>query len=157
LVETYYGLLLVILTSMILGVEARGAFVLASVFGFYGLQIFLLIYFFSTIPSIIILYGLSFLEERIINRYGFTRGLYLRILENVRGKTSRVTKYKVVYVGLTLFVLIPLPLTGVWTGSLIAYLIGLDKERSLVSIAIGNLFACLILYILVYLPQTIFQ
>lgn len=157
MVETYYELLLVILTSMVPGVEARGAFVLASVLGFYGLEIFLLIYFFSTIPSFIVLYGLSFLEKRIICRYSFTRGLYLRILENVRGKTSKVTKYKVVYVGLTLFVLIPLPLTGVWTGSLIAYIIGLDRERSLVSISIGNLFACLILYILVYLPQMIFQ
>jgi len=157
LVETYYELLLIILTSMIPGVEARGAFVLASVMGFHGLQIFLIIYFFSTIPSIIVLYGLGFLEERIIYRYGFTRGLYLRILEKVRGRTSKVTKYKVVYVGLTLFVLIPLPLTGVWTSSLIAYLIDLDRKRSIVSIAIGNLFACLILYILVYLPQMIFQ
>jgi len=37
-----------------------------------------------------------------------------------------------------------LPLTGVWTGSLIAYLLGLDRIKSIISIALGNVIAALL-------------
>ena len=43
--------------------------------------------------------------------------------------------------GLLLFVAIPIPFTGAWTGSLIAYLFNLNFLKSLVTIFFGVLIA----------------
>ena len=50
------------------------------------------------------------------------------------------------YLGLFLFVAIPLPGTGVWMGSLIASILGLNKKRSFITIAVGNVIAGVIIY-----------
>ena len=52
------------------------------------------------------------------------------------------------YLGLALFVGIPLPGTGCWTGSAIGAFLGLDFKKSLLAIIIGNLIAGLIMTIL---------
>ena len=44
-------------------------------------------------------------------------------------------------VGLILFVAIPLPMTGAWTGSVAAFLFGIPPGRSFVLIAVGVLIA----------------
>ena len=44
-----------------------------------------------------------------------------------------------VFLGLMLFVAIPLPGTGAWTGSLVAALFGLPKRQSLLAVALGVL------------------
>jgi uncharacterized membrane protein len=41
------------------------------------------------------------------------------------------------YLGLTLFVAIPLPVTGAWTGCLLAFLLGLNRFKSFFYIALG--------------------
>tara|TARA_B110000438_G_scaffold179697_1_gene171742 strand:- start:193 stop:672 length:480 start_codon:yes stop_codon:yes gene_type:complete len=45
--------------------------------------------------------------------------------------------YRLKFIGLILFVGVPLPLTGVWTGSLAAFLFGLSKKHSLLAISFG--------------------
>lgn len=50
-------------------------------------------------------------------------------------KGKRVTKYK--YLGLMLFVAIPLPGTGAWTGALAAAFLDMPLRRALPSIALG--------------------
>jgi len=45
------------------------------------------------------------------------------------------------FIALTLFVAVPLPGTGAWTGCLLAWLLGLDKKKSIFSIAVGVLIA----------------
>jgi uncharacterized membrane protein len=46
--------------------------------------------------------------------------------------------------GLIIFVAIPLPVTGAWTGALAAYLFGIEFRRSMAAIAVGVLIAGLI-------------
>lgn len=68
-------------------------------------------------------------------------------------------KAKKVKVGSTLkqcvltaaFVAVPLPLTGVWTGSAIASIIGLGYFRSLACVTAGNFIACLIITVITVL------
>ena len=56
-------------------------------------------------------------------------------------------------IGLFIFVAIPLPLTGVWTGTLIALFIGLDFYSTCISVALGNVVAgVLISLILLFFP-----
>ncbi|MGM9936338.1 MAG: COG2426 family protein [Candidatus Ornithomonoglobus sp.] len=61
-------------------------------------------------------------------------------------KSAQIEKYG--YLGLFLFVAIPLPGTGAWTGSLLAVLFGLKPAKSLMFIFLGVLTAGFIISIL---------
>lgn len=50
-----------------------------------------------------------------------------------------VEKYK--SLGLFLFVAVPLPGTGAWTGALVAYLLSMDRKVAFLSISLGVLMA----------------
>ncbi len=64
--------------------------------------------------------------------------VYARYVVNTRKKVSRyVDKYG--YPGLLLFVAIPLPGTGVWTGSLAAMLLGMDTKRVIPLLILGGI------------------
>ena len=47
-----------------------------------------------------------------------------------------------------LFVAIPLPITGAWTGALAAYLTGISFKRAVLAISLGVLIAAAIVLIL---------
>jgi len=67
------------------------------------------------------------------------------------------TKYpKSLWIGLFLFVAIPLPGTGAWTGSLAAALLGLKPKQAMVPICLGVLGACLIMSLLTYAVPSLF-
>ncbi len=70
----------------------------------------------------------GFLTSRFFNRYNAKSSL-------IENKTSNFKKY----LALAGFVAVPLPLTGVWTGSLIAGLSSLNLNYSFLTIAIGTL------------------
>jgi uncharacterized membrane protein len=52
--------------------------------------------------------------------------------------------------GLILFVAIPLPVTGAWTGTLVSYLLDLNRFKSFIAITIGVLIAGLIVTVITY-------
>jgi uncharacterized membrane protein len=145
-----YKLVFIVLLAMAPGVEARVAIPTAVILGLDPLLSLIISFISSSIPVLPIIYGLSWVEEKIILRVSFLKKIYMAILERVRERAKRISNYKVVYAGLALYVAIPLPLTGVWTGSLIAYLLGLRDIKSVSSIIIGNLIACLIVFTTIY-------
>ena len=53
-----------------------------------------------------------------------------------------------IYLALALFVGIPLPGTGAWTGTLAASMLNLDRKKSLISVACGLVLACTIMILL---------
>ncbi len=148
--DVIYKVFIVILTALLPGVEARGAIPVGIGLGLNPLTVFLLSYFASSIVCIPLVYLLSFIEEKIVNRIGFLERIYNYVVYRARSKAEKIRKYRIIYLGLALYVAIPLPLTGVWTGSLIAYLIGLDKFKSIIAIFLGNLVASLIILSLTY-------
>ena len=60
-----------------------------------------------------------------------------KIFSRTRSRGRIINRYK--YYGVILFVAIPLPFTGAWTGSLASYLFGFNKKKSLIAIFIGLL------------------
>jgi len=56
-------------------------------------------------------------------------------LERTRRKGDSIEKYGVL--GLTIFVAIPAPGTGVWTGALLAFLLGITKRNAFFALAAG--------------------
>ena len=63
-------------------------------------------------------------------------------------KSGEVTKYA--RLGLYLFVAVPLPGTGAWTGALIASLLGIDIKKSSLAILCGIAMATVIMYVVSY-------
>lgn len=61
------------------------------------------------------------------------------VSEDAGGEKSRPSMPAGAFLGLMLFVLIPLPGTGAWTGSLVAALFNFPKKRSLLAITLGVL------------------
>ena len=59
------------------------------------------------------------------------------IFKRTLSNSKSIEKKK--FYGLMLFVSIPLPLTGVWTGALAAYLLNLNRKNTLLSISLGVL------------------
>ena len=69
-------------------------------------------------------------------------------------KGQRVTKFK--YLGLMLFVAIPLPGTGAWTGSLAAAFLDMPLRKAIPSIIAGVLIAGMAISILTYGVASLF-
>ena len=78
-----------------------------------------------------------------------SRGLgdvYKRQEDKTLKKRDKIDKYGIW--GLLIFVAIPLPGTGGWTGALLASLLHLDKKKSFVVISLGVFIAGLIITLL---------
>lgn len=88
--------------------------------------------------------------EKIFNLLRKTRfGKLVDKLEaKAMKKSEKVTKYK--RWGLLLFVGIPLPGTGAWTGALIAVLLKLNLKDSVISICLGVVMAMAIMSFITY-------
>jgi len=76
------------------------------------------------------------------------------LFERTKRRGKIINKYE--RIGLALFVAIPLPITGAWTGSLIAVLFGLKFKHAFLSIFIGILIAGVIVTCATLLGWTIF-
>ena len=63
-------------------------------------------------------------------------------------KSDQIQKYE--FFGLLLFVGIPLPGTGAWTGSALAVLLGMDRKKSFFYILLGVILASIIMSIISY-------
>ncbi len=72
---------------------------------------------------------------RWLSRIGFFRQGLNWLFERTRRRGKIVEKYK--RIGLALFVAIPLPVTGAWTGSLVASLLGLPFKHAFLTILVG--------------------
>lgn len=81
-----------------------------------------------------------------------------KLEEKAMSKSESITKYK--RLGLLLFVGIPLPGTGAWTGALIAVLMKMKLKESIISIILGVFLAAAImttgLYLLPWLVANVF-
>lgn len=91
--------------------------------------------------GVMVLYALGPIMKLLSKNYFFKN--ILRFIFNRTKKKGRMI-YLLKFYGLILFVGIPLPFTGVWTGSLAAYLFGLSKKKSVLAICVGLLISSFI-------------
>ena len=126
----------VFLLAMMPIAELRGAIPLAL--GAYKLEPMLAIPLIIAANFLPVPFILLFLRpvEDFLRRWPFWDKLMTRVFEHTRNKTQkRIERWE--SLALILFVAIPLPVTGAWTGSLAAYLFGLDFKKSLFFIFLG--------------------
>ena len=85
---------------------------------------------------------------KVLKKTKLFRGLVMKLEDRAMRKSDQVKKYE--FWGLMLFVGIPLPGTGAWTGSLIASLLEIDIKKSSLAIFCGIIMATVIMYIVSY-------
>jgi uncharacterized membrane protein len=133
--------------SMIPWIESRYIIPYALwVFNWELWQVFPLAVLGNMLPIPFVLLFFKFVEK-FLRRFRFWTKimdwLFKRTRERVDGK---IIKYE--YLGLIMFVAVPLPFTGAWTGSLIAYLFDLKFSKSLLTILLGVIISATITVIL---------
>jgi len=79
---------------------------------------------------------------RFLSRIKFLKVFFDWLFKHTRSKSKIVEKYK--SIGLMLFVAIPLPVTGAWTGSIAAFLFNVKFHNAIISILFGVCIAAVI-------------
>ena len=131
-------LLSVIVVSALPISELRGGIPLAIYYGIPIFQAYLICVVANALP---VPFLLLFLDRigKILDKFSLTSKVYRYFVERTERKRDIIDKYG--YPGLAIFVAIPLPITGAWTGSLLAFLLGLKTLKSFIFISIGILVA----------------
>ena len=81
--------------------------------------------------------------HKLLERWQPYRRFFEHIVERSRRKVhAKIEKYG--YAGLVLFVAIPLPITGAYTGTLGAWILGMDRRKTILAVFGGVIIAGLI-------------
>jgi len=99
----------------------------------------------NMVPIFFILLFFDFVTK-LFFKFKFTRRILEAIFRRTRSKSEIIEKYE--EIGLMFFVAIPLPVTGAWTGSLAAYLMGLSFLKSILFIFFGVCIASVVVSLL---------
>ncbi len=127
--------LVTFIVSMLPIVELRAAIPLAILY--YKLN-FVKAYVIAVLGNLIPIYPILYLLIPVMNVFAKTRlgrQFYARLEKKAENQREKIEKYEML--GLLLFVAIPLPGTGAWTGATIAAILRLNPHKSFVAIAIG--------------------
>lgn len=150
LVNLFDGLgkeVIVFIISMLPILELRGGLLAASILNLDFIPGFIISILGNILPIPIVL---LFLDKilRWLEKYKVTKNFVKKLENKILSKKKQIEKYG--YIGLILFVGIPLPGTGAWTGSALAVLLNMDKKKSFVYIILGIILASIIMSILSY-------
>lgn len=132
--------LLVMLVAAVPVLEIRGAIPFArGVLGMEALPALLWSYAGNLLPVVFLLWFLGPSSEFLSRRFPACRRFFRWLFNRTRRKSDLIHKYGPL--GLVLFVAVPLPVTGGWTGAVAAFLLGIGFRRAFPAIALGILIA----------------
>jgi len=107
-------------------------------YGFDPLTVYIWCCAFNILAILIIYFCLDVLYHRWLCRIGFISRTYDWCVKKVSSKEKGILE-KWQEIGLIIFVAIPVPATGVWTGTLLAWLFELEFKKSVLVLSIGVL------------------
>ncbi|MGB3366378.1 MAG: small multi-drug export protein [Acidaminobacteraceae bacterium] len=128
----------VVFMSALPVIELRGAIPLGLAMGLTTIKTFSLAYIGSILPLPILFFCLRPLFNRLKSVAVFANAIEKLSIRTLR-KSQFVKKYD--WFGLLVFVAIPVPGTGVWSGVLIANLLDIRFKNAMLAILVGNLIA----------------
>lgn len=111
----------------------------AFFYGFFGSSIAVPLLLFALIPLINFLASTKFFRN-------IASSMLSRIDDKARSVKGGSELKRVM--GTAAFVAVPLPLTGVWTGSAVASILGIKYYKALIAVITGNLIASIIITII---------
>jgi len=115
--------------------ELRGAIPFAVTNGVSPLFAYFYAVFFNALVGPIVYIFLNTFHK-VFSKMGWYRNLFDTFVERTRHKTEeKINRFG--YLGVALFVAIPLPITGAWTGTLGAWIFGLKKRKTIAAVILG--------------------
>jgi len=139
--------ILVFIVSMLPIVELRGGLIAASILHVEFIKAFIICFIGNILPVPFILLLIEKIFD-LLKKWNPTKKIVTKLEKKTLSKKEQINKYG--YWGLLLFVGIPLPGTGAWTGTLLAVLLKLNRKKSFLFITLGVLLAGIIMSILSY-------
>ncbi|AOY75548.1 COG2426 family protein [Clostridium formicaceticum] len=130
--------LTVLLTAAMPIIELRGAIPVGISLGMSPLHAFAISFIGSILPVPIIIFGTRPIFK-LLKQTRVFKGFIEKITKKTMLRSGKIQRYG--FWGLILFVAIPLPGTGVWTGSLASVLLDMRIKLAFPAILIGNLIA----------------
>ena len=127
--------------------ELRGGLIAAKLLGLPATTSFIICFIGNILPIPLILWLIDPIFN-FLRRWKFFDKFITWCEKKAHSKKEQIERLK--YIGLFLFVGIPLPGTGAWTGCLIASLLGMDKKKSLIAAICGVVLAGIIMLIFSY-------
>ena len=105
----------------------------------YGLDPWLT-FFVAVVVNALIFFPVFFVLRLFYDKFLFRVPLFGRYLDGLRKRGKpKVDRYG--FWGLFLFVAVPLPLTGAYTGTILAWLLGMNWKRAFLAVSLGVLVA----------------
>lgn len=138
---------IVFIISMVPILELRGGLLASSVLGIPIVRAIWLCVIGNIIPVPFILLLITPVFNWLKKTRTF-RPMVEKLENRAMGKSEQIEKYQ--FWGLVLFVGIPLPGTGAWTGSLIASLLGVKFKKAFPAVLLGIVMATVIMSIVSY-------
>ncbi len=131
-----------ILLTLVPGIELRGSIPLILLVYKQGASAVILITIFNILitPLVFLLWDLFLLLSRKINFLNRFVNFYLKNLQ--RRSENAIRKYG--FWGLMLFVAVPIPGTGAYSGALIAEIFGMNKLKAFIAVSLGVIIASVI-------------
>lgn len=131
--------LIVLLMSAVPLVEMKGAIPLGIyTYNINPIAVFLLSFVGSLLPVPFVLIFFNKIFD-FLGKYKFFNGFYNLIDKKINKNKAKFEKFE--EIALITFIAIPLPTTGVWTGTAIAAFLKLDFKKSVMCAVIGS-FLC---------------
>lgn len=121
-----------------------------SLVAYLGSTIVSVAEFFLLIPIFNLLKRIGFIKKLVLKVEGIFARKAEEIAKKTEGSAEKEAK-KIMLWSLFVFVAVPFPVTGVWTGTAIAVFLGLKFHESVLPIAAGNLVAGGIITLLTFL------
>ncbi|MCM1053198.1 MAG: small multi-drug export protein [Ruminococcus sp.] len=140
--------LIMFIISLMPILELRGGLIAASLMNAPILPSFLVCLVGNILPIPFILWFITSIFAFIKKKSKKLGKIITKLEEKANSKKEQIERLK--YLGLVLFVGIPLPGTGAWTGCLIAALLGMDKKKSFYAAVLGVFIAGIIMLIFSY-------
>ncbi|MBD3156272.1 ligand-binding protein SH3 [Candidatus Peregrinibacteria bacterium] len=135
---------IVFFSSMLPVTELRGAIPLGFAMGLPAESIFVWALIGNILPCFFILWVLGPISAFLMRHSAFFERLFTKLFDKTRTKHQKnIIKYGPLF--LIIFVAIPLPGSGGWTGSLLAFLFGMPYWKSMGYITAGLTMAALII------------
>jgi uncharacterized membrane protein len=93
-------------------------------------------FFIAVVANALIFFPIFFALRLFYDKILFRIPLFDKYLDNLRKRGKpKIEKYG--FWGLFLFVAVPLPFTGAYTGTILAWLLGMDWKRAFPAVALG--------------------
>ncbi|HID56077.1 TPA: ligand-binding protein SH3 [Candidatus Poribacteria bacterium] len=128
--------------------ELRGAIPLKLIFNMPLWQVYALSVAGNIIPALFLLLWLDPVSSWLMARSKMAERFFRWLFARTRRRSRTVERYGAI--GLSLFVAIPLPVTGAWTGCVAAFLFGIRFRYALPAVIAGVMIAGVVVSILTF-------